>query len=508
MKIYKLFILATLALLVASCSLKENPPFMSNDSAYANLSNARSSLDGIYNSLAGYDYYGFRFLYLTYGNSGYWVSGKGNRNTQADNLNLCSLKPLNAAPYTEKTWTILYQAIGRANELIAYMKPVDAPADNDQIGMNDVVGEAYFLRAFTYFNLVRLWGDVPLRLKPTTPSTVNMAKSPAKEVYAQIIKDADMAKKLMYPKGKERKGYPAAEAASMLKAKVYMTLATADASVQPDPNANYWQKAYDEAKEVYGKYSLVSDYSLLWDENKGDNLPESIFEIQFNEVQASNHPRLFTAAKATKGKTWGRLRINPEVYDLHAKTYPNDPRIQSTFISEYVNMANGKTMKTYPSTKRKSFSNGFPYLYKYWEKDPENTNNVNNKNFIVYRYADLLLMLAEISNELQNGEQMGYVTEVLNRVGLQPQAEYSQGQDGFREAIMREYQFELLGEGHEWFNNRRRGYDWFRSHVIVPHNTAPTFNKKIDVTLLDGDESVMHLPIPANEINTNDDIDN
>ena len=86
--------------------------------------------------------------------------------------------------------------------------------------------------------------------------------------------------------------------------------------------------------------------------------------------------------------------------------------------------------------------------------------------------------------------------------------QYSQGQDGFREAIMREYQFELLGEGHEWFNNRRRGYDWFRSHVIVPHNTAPTFNKKIDVTLLDGDESVMHLPIPANEINTNNDIDN
>jgi hypothetical protein len=508
MKFYKYIITATLALLVASCSLVEKPPFMSNDSAYANLDNARSSLDGVYNSFAGYDYFAFRFLYLTDGNSGFFVSGKGNRNTQTDNLTLCSLKPSSSGLYNEKAWAQMYQAIGRANEIIANIKPYDAPADDDQIGMNDVLGEAYFLRAFTYFNLVRLWGDVPLRLKPTLPSTVNMAKSPQKEVYAQIIKDADMAKKLMYPKGKERKGYPAAEAASMLKAKVYMTLATADASVQPDNGANYWQLAYNEAKEVYGKYSLVGDYSSLWDEKTSDNTSESIFEIQFNEIQASNFPRLFTAAKATKGKTWGRLRINPEVYDLHAATYPNDPRIAATYKSVYVNMVNGKTIKTYPSGPRKSFTNGFPYLYKYWEKDPNDTNNLNNQNYIVYRYADLLLMLAEISNELQNGEQMGYVTEVLNRVGLTPQPEYSNGQDGFRKAIMEEYRFELLGEGHDWFNNRRRGYDYFRNNVIVPHNTAPTFNKKIDVTLLDGDESVMHLPIPANEINTNEDIKN
>lgn len=497
-----------MAFFMASCSLVEEPPFMSNDSAYANLSNARSSLDGVYNAFANYNYFGFNYLYLTYGSSGFFVSGKGNRNTQTDNLTLCSLKPLNSTPYMENPWTLMYQAIGRSNEVIANIKPADAPADNNDIGMNDVLGEAYFLRAFTYFNLVRLWGDVPLRLEPTLPETVNMPKSPAKDVYAQILKDADMAKKLMYPKGKERKGYPAAEAVSMLKAKVYMTLATADAAIQPDPNTNYWQLAYDEAKEVYGKYSLLSDYSLLWDENKGDNTPESIFEIQFNEISTSNYPKLFTANHATKGKTWGRLKINPEVYDLQVATYPNDPRIQYTYVSQYIMMTNGKTTETYPTAKRTNFTHGFPYLYKYWEKDPNNTTNVNNKNFIVYRYADLLLMLAEISNELQNGEQMGYVTQVLNRVGLTPQAEYANGQDGFRKAIMQEYRFELLGEGHDWYNNRRRGYNYFRTNVIVPHNTAPTFNKKIDVTLLDGDESVMHMPIPANEINTNEDIQN
>ncbi|UBM63391.1 RagB/SusD family nutrient uptake outer membrane protein [Candidatus Sulfidibacterium hydrothermale] len=507
MKIYKYIISITMAFLVASCSLTETPPFMSNDSAYATLDNARSSLDGVYNAMVNYGDYSHQFLYLTYGNSGFFVSGKGNRNTQSDNVHLCSLQPLNSTPHLERVWKQSYQAIGRANDIIASMKPIDNPANSDQEGMNDVLGQAYFLRAFNYFNLVRLWGDVPLRLAPTLPSTINMPKSPSKDIYAQIIKDADIAKTLMYPKGKERKGYPAAEAASMLKAKVYMTLATADQSIQPDPNANYWQLAYNEAKEVYGKYQLVSDYATLWDENT-DNTVESIFELQFNEIQASNYPRLFTAYGATEGKTWGRLKINPEVYDLQASVYPNDPRIAQTFISEYFNVKRNKLVKVYPSTNRTYFGNGFPYLYKYWEKNPKNTSNVNNKNFIVYRYADLLLMLAEISNELQNGEQMGYVTQVLDRVGLKPQAEYYNGQEGFRKAIMEEYRFELLGEGHDWFNNRRRGYQFFRENVIVPHNTAPTFNPKIDVTLLDNDESVMHLPIPASEINTNEDIKN
>ena len=80
----------------------------------------------------------------------------------------------------------------------------------------------------------------------------------------------------------------------------------------------------------------------------------------------------------------------------------------------------------------------FPLPFKTSIKDKTQTNNISQRNTIVYRYADLLLMLAEISNELQNGEQIGYVTEVLSRVGLTPRAEYSGGQYAFREAIMEE----------------------------------------------------------------------
>lgn len=508
MKIYKIIFTIILGLVIGSCSLTEDPPFLSNDSAFATLGNSRSTLDGVYNALAGYNNMGFFYHYMIGGNSGFFVSGKGNRNTAADNVNLCSLKPLPNSVHLEKLWGSLYQTIVRANDVIASVPEVIAPATNDDVGMNDVLGQAYFIRAYSYFNLVRLWGAVPLRLEPTTVDNVNMPKSSAKIVFEQIIKDADAAQRLMLTKEMQRPGYPANLAASMLAAKVYVHLATADPEIQ-DAGSAYWTLAYNEAKEVYGAYTLVSDYATLWEETGGNNTQESIFEVQFNDVATSNLIKLYTGSQATMGATWGRLKINPEVYDLHAAIYPGDQRIDETFISSYVKPKNGATQKSYPTiTSRNNFKAGFPYLYKYWEKNSSNTTSTNLKNFIIFRYADLLLTLAEISNELQNGEEMGYVTEVLARVGMTPQAEYSNGQDAFRDAIMKEYRFELLGEGQDWFNNRRRGYDFFRTNVIVPHNTAPTFKASVDVTLLDNDESVMLLPYPSSEINANQEINN
>ena len=496
-----------MGLMVASCSLNENPPFLSNQSAFASLDNAQSTLDGVYNSFTGYDYMAHGFHYVTNGNSGLFVSGRGNSNTAADNVNLCSLKPLPNGTRLEGVWSIVYQAIGRANDVIVSLDEVPSPSTVDEKGMNDVLGQAYFLRAFSYFNLVRLWGDIPLRLEPTTTDNIHMAKSPAKDVYAQIINDIDIAKDLVFNQADQRPGYPSNLAASMLKAKVYMHLATAKPELQ-EPGMDYWTAAYSEAKDVYGNYSLVADYATLWTEEGGNNNSENIFEVQFNDIQSSNFARLWTAGKATLGPTWGRLKNNPESYDLHEAKYPGDQRNPETFISEYIKTNNGSTAKTYPSRTRTTFANGFPFGYKYWMKDVSNTTGVNNKNFIVYRYADLLLMLSEISNELQNGEERGYLSEVLSRVGLTPHDDYANGQAAFRDAIMREYRFELLGEAHDWFNNRRRGYQFFKTHIIEPHNNAPTFKANIDVTLLDNDESVMHLPIPSTEINTNQKINN
>jgi hypothetical protein len=117
-------------------------------------------------------------------------------------------------------------------------------------------------------------------------------------------------------------------------------------------------------------------------------------------------------------------------------------------------------------------------------------------------------MLAEISNELSKGaEAIGYVEQVLDRVGQTPHLSYQGGQDSFRDAIMREYRFELLGEGEDSHNNRRRGYTYFLNNIILPHNNDPNKSPQYDLTLLVDEARIMKLPIPLGEVTTNNLID-
>lgn len=490
---------------MSNCDLDEEPPYLANENVYSSASNAGAATLGMYSALSNYFYYGNQFTFLVNLNSGFTVTRKGgNSNTSLDNSTLASLNPTSNDQQSENAWRGIYTAIARNNDAITSGTPSEDATTSEELGINDAIGQAYFLRAFNYFNLVRLWGEVPLRLEPTTLETAHLAKSPIVDVYAQIISDAKNAQK--YMNGSIGKGTAKPYAADMLLAKVYMTLATAPSSYQPDQSANYWQLAYTEAKKVYGAYSLYPDYDGLFNVATANNTEESIFELQSSEGASLDHTRAFTPSNFTQANTFGWLKVNPEVYDRHEDTYPDDPRLSASYIAEYTHSGNGNNLTFYPLRSRNNFNNGFPWAFKLGSRNPANTSRETAKNFKIYRYADLLLMLAEISNELQNGEALGYVEEVLERVGLTPHAGYYGGQESFRDAIMREYEFELVTEGHDWFNNRRRGYQYFLDKVIIPHNTAPTFDPSVDVTLETGENTVMYLPIPASEINNNNEI--
>ena len=507
MKNYKFTFLIILGLLFTSCSLEEEPPFLANENVYSSASNATSALFGIYEAMVQYEYYGNEFLFLTNINSGLMVTRRtGNRNNNSYNSTLSSLNPASGLVAIENSWVGIYQTIGRANDAINSATVFDNPSTSDELVINDVIGQAYFVRAFNYFNLVRLWGEIPLRVTPTTTETIHLAKSPIKEVYAQIIEDVKRAQQLM--NGAVASGTPKPQAADMLLSKVYMTLATASNDTQ-DSSLNYWQLAYDEAIKAYGAYSLHDSYDNLFLGTNGNNTEESIFELQSVVGATLDHTRAFTPNWYTKAGTFGWFKINIENYDLHTATYPSDPRLVTTYVSTWTRGNNGSTERSYPTnTARSNFGNSFPYLFKLGSRDPNNAVRETNKNFKIYRYADLLLMLSEISNELQNGQEMTYVSEVLGRVGLTPHVGYSVGQDSFRTAIMREYQFELLGEGHDWFNNRRRGYNYFLNTIIILHNIVAEDNESVDVTHKIEESSVMSIPIAVAEINANNEISN
>ena len=507
MKNYKFTFLIILGILFTSCSLEEEPPFLANENVYSSASNATSALFGVYEAMVQYEYYGNEFLFLTNVNSGLMVSRRtGNNNKNSYNSTLSSLKPSSGLVAIENSWTGIYQTIGRTNEVINSATASENPSTPDELIINDVIGQAYFVRAFNYFNLVRLWGEIPLRVTPTTTETVHLAKSPIEAIYAQIIIDVKRAQQLM--NGAVASGTPKPQAADMLLSKVYMTLATASSAIQ-DSSLNYWQLAYDEAIKAYGTYDLLPSYDDLFLGTNGNNTGESIFELQSVVGASLDHTRAFTPNWYTTAATFGWFKINIENYDLHAVTYPNDPRLATTYVSTWTRGNNGSIERSYPTnTARSNFGNSFPYLFKLGSRDPNNAVRETNKNFKIYRYSDLLLMLSEISNELQNGQEMTYVTEVLGRVGLSPHAGYSGGQDSFRTAIMKEYQFELMGEGHDWFNNRRRGYTYFLNTIIIPHNTAASFNNSVDVTHDTDETMVMSIPMAVAEINANYEISN
>ena len=507
MKNFKIPFLAILILLSSSCELDEVAPFLDR-TVYDDPETAKASAKGIYAGLTAYNAKE-RGVYVINGFSGLFITGKqGQRITNPNNANLFSLNPTYDND-SEAMWSEYYAVISRCNGAIQY-----TTTGNDPV-FDNIAGHSYFIRAYSYFQLVRLWGDIPLWTELPNSNNLHKAKSSAKDVYSQIISDAQQASSLMSESaldlGSLGPGFPLKYASNMLLAKVYMTLATnPELGDGSKSEADYWQLAYDEAIKVKnsGSYSLHPNYSDLFSQ-AGENSNESIFEYQLSEAASNSQlGRNYTPWKWKAGMHFGWLSVNASVYDTHVANYPTDPRLDGTYLHYYTRADNGAEVKVYPSTGRNNFRASHPYLFKFAEKDKSHTAQYNSQNYIVYRYADLLLMLAEISNELSKGaEALGYVEDVLDRVGLTPHISYQGGKDSFRDAIMREYRFELLGEGEDSHNNRRRGYTYFLNNIILPHNNDPNKSPQYDLTLLVDEARIMKLPIPLGEVTTNNLID-
>ena len=501
-------LLFTSTILLVSCNLEEDPPFL-DSTLYNNAQSAEAARDGIYAALTHYNAQEQR-MFVENGFSGLMVTRRGgNKLTSVWMNNVMKLNPSENVD-TQNTWIGLYRLVSRANAAISNASYDALSTDSDQVRINDVIGHAFFSRAWSYFSLTRLWGDIPLWVGLPDSENTHKSKTPSKDIYQQVIADATEAKALL--NGSAGIGFPKDHAARMLLAKVYMLLAT-NPSLQADgmSEMDYWNLAYQEAKAVYdsGEYSLVSDYATLFD-GSNENSTESIFELQLaQDACNSQMGRNYTPWKYKAGQAFGWFSVSADVYDYHVAHYPDDPRLDATYLHEYTRADTGGTVRVYPSNAtRGAFSNAHPYLFKHAEKDKTHTNQCNSQNLIVYRYADLILMLSEISNELQNGEALGYVTEVLARASLTPHSGYNGGQASFRDAIMDEYRFELLGEGLDSYNNKRRGYAYFLENTINRHNNNPNFKASVDVFLNDVESEVMQLDIPLIEINNNELINN
>lgn len=335
-----------------------------------------------------------------------------------------------------------YQIIARANQILALIDGVEFA----EAAKNNLKGQALFLRAFAYFDLVRLFGKVPLHLVPVTGR--EDAASPlagTEEIYAQIEKDAKEASALLPNKAKQEAGRATSGAAKTVLANLYIT-------------QKKWALADPILKDVITNdgYSLMPDYNNAFSTTTANkNNAESVFEIQYMEGSAGYNgnqiyrfiPSPITATEiapitgTSNPQATSQESNNIPTPDLIAAYEAGDKRKEASigYVTLSGSLAENKV---------------YPYIKKYAKT--HSLHNNTGQNWPVYRYSEVLLFMAEVLNEQgKPAEAATYLNQVRTRAGLAATTATSQAT--MREAIFKERRVELAFENKRWFDLTRTG---------------------------------------------------
>jgi len=441
------------AMLLSGCDFLERTPFDTVDPQTEVTDDVAIAMaNACYRTLQSSNMYNMRIwcLDIVAGNSNVGAGGgtDGLETTQC--ANFTTLANNDMALYM---WRSPWVGIGQCNILIKSMESAQGLSDEIR---NRSLGEALFLRAHYYYVLVRLYGGVPLRLAPYEPGTsTDIARNTEEEVYAQIINDIRKAAELLPEKQElpaDQLGRATKDACCCMLADVYLTLAPKNySSLQPE--SGYYEAVVDLCNEIADMgYDLNSDYALNFDATV-NNGPESIFEVQYSGNTEynfwGNNPQC----------SWLSTFMGPRNSDFAAGCYGwNQPTAE--FMSQYEDGDLRKDVTVFyagcPDFDGKAYKSNFSntgYNVRKFivPKSISPEYNTNPANFVVYRYADVLLKKAEALNELgRTGEACTPLNTVRRRAGLPSVS--GLGQDEMREKIIHERRIELAFEGHRWFD--------------------------------------------------------
>ncbi|MEP6730474.1 MAG: RagB/SusD family nutrient uptake outer membrane protein [bacterium] len=382
-------------------------------------------------------------------------------------------------------WGDTYKTINRANAVIDRVPGISM----DSTLKARIVGEARFLRALSYFNLVRLFGDVPLvDHEVTSLASLDVGRTPSADVYTLVIGDLQAAaSSLPATYTGSDLGRVTAGAARGLLSKVYLT-------------QQNWAQAAQTAGTVItgGRYSLLPNFKDNFRiANKLTN-SETMFELNYDGILTSGTGSVVTLftlpAGYPGGDAYGLIEVLPSTI---AKFTTSDKRGfgVSIITSPFKDVTGATVTWSLPSGA---------VVYKYL--DDASQQNLKSRgwaqqsnDWIVLRYADVLLGYAEAVNE--GGAASGMTKEdalnaVRQRAGLPTIAGLSQG--AFRDSVRVERRRELLFEGHRWFDLTR----WGLMDATIRAKTAEVAARYPGETTAHGIRGTL-LPIPQSEINLN-----
>jgi len=439
MKKYSLLTVIVLLLVVVACrkELDLEPHQIYYDNFYKTSEDAVSAINAVYDVLGSVSQYSNN-LWLIQDIASDDCDARATLNDpNLHEFDTYSLESNNK--YLSAIWQGSYLGISRAN--VVLQKVPEIPMDSAL--QQRILGEARFLRALYYFNLVRLFGDVPLVTVPVSSDLeedeIYPVRTSADDIYRQIREDLSLAASVLPlrytnpgDKGRATKG-----AALGILSKVYLT------------NKD-WTNAYQTASEVIGSnvYSLHADYTANFKEaNK--NGKESVFEVQFyKNSTAENSQMVISGLPSLPGVFSAGVEIMLPTDDLLNSFEEGDYRKQATFFDNYW----GYTFE--------------PHIWKYWDQvayKPQNTSQ-SGADFMVMRYSEVLLIYAEALNEAMGGpteeayEAINAVRERARNGNASVLPDLAGlDQISFRKAVLDERRHEFVSEGQRWFDLVRTG---------------------------------------------------
>ncbi len=444
---YKILLLLAGAVAgLTSCNkLSEDPKSVIVSSQfYQTTSDATSAVNAVYSTLnsdpAGdFPLYGRQLNLLVENASDNQLYSPSNTNPDVRALGTETY--ISANSRVQKVWQQLYYGINRANIAIDNVPTIQM----DTTLRARLVRESKFIRALLYFNLVRLYGDVPLVLhNPNSTNIDNLltARTPAAQVYSQIITDLEDATNLPKSYSATDLGRATSGAAHTLLAKVYLT--------QQD-----WPDALTQLNLVinggYG-YALFPNYYDAF-QKATKNGVEHIFSVQFETNLGEANSTQYLSESFTSFNTGTfpiDIPVDTSLYNLFSA---KDTRRAVTFYNTVYNAATGQNVV---------FNNAYtPYFNKFvdYSLSPLSSQSLSGVNYPVLRYADVLLMKAEALNEI-NGGPTSDAYNAINQVRTRAQiANLTSGlnQAAFRDSVFLERRKEFIQEGHRWFDLVRQG---------------------------------------------------
>lgn len=552
-----------LSLSVACCMtscLDEDPLYSQNNNiVFSNETNAELALLGCYSYMSTTSAYGQHWQEIPISGSGFaWAQRSGSDG-------IVSLQSLSSDGLISTTWNAMYKVISEVN---AYLENLEGSGLSADV-KNQYGGEARFLRAVAYYNLVSLFGDVPFKTTASTSEGITIARTPREEVLAHVIEDLKSAGSISATSDVGRVN---SWTVTAFMGKVYYKMAVL--GINPTEN---WTNAKNMFDAVYNSkvYQLEDNFADLFGDWVSDS-KEAIFQLNFSLTSSNCFNRAsnrFSPTSSTTGVNWSTYRATKSAYDMHQSMYPGDPRIDATFLTVHRKRTGNNQANPKPQVGDKPSANDSVYYYPYFtykiqigedndkkpiyekiQKDgkdvedkiyvgvlpydkfenpanpsleymeglqiPENASprekaeiqalkgirktfaengnqnawpahaklydqnqqgTASHKNLMVYRYAEMLLLMADVYNELdQKDKAIELANKVLARARRSAQtaapatepADWSKDltKDQVREKLYFERIIELFGEPDMYEMMRIRGTEFLKKALEYHNN--------------------------------------